>query len=372
MTSLSRTTSREEDGEAGGIGAKIELPLPPQGTPGVGGVELSKSSSSSSTTSSIRKATPAFPLPTRRKSHNLLSASNVSSSTSRKGVVVGAEQSSANIERANMSSPTSGTGLALQTDKKTPTLRASKASEEGANLVSDYGRLDKVLSRAGTNDSAVAIVDDTDLKGSGILPTALLSQDRKPTSSNNFDGRISFSSLYSIGSAIYNGAANVLPSAPSSSAGSMKGGMDETTPKYGTTTTSPTIQPETASPPMASPPTTATDQTSVTTSSLSQNPGLGVSVPLQLTPNEPLNPLLPVSTNQGPQTTPAALSAPRSENDPDGRPSHRLALKDRPGRSRSRAHRRFSGSTAASSASREADKERMLTLNFRCIPLKDL
>jgi inositol hexakisphosphate/diphosphoinositol-pentakisphosphate kinase len=352
MACTSPTTSREDNGNVGEVGTKTELqPL----TQVIGGVELSKTSSASSAGSTRR----ALPLPVRTKSHNLLSGSNVSSSASRKGSVVGAEQSSANIERISKSADMSGTGFTVQTDRKTPTPLPSKSSaEEGTSLLSDYGRLDKVLSRVGTNDTAVAVVDDGDQRGSSILPAALSSQERKGTPNSD---RISFSSWYSIGSALYSGAANILPSGTSSSAGSTKGQMEDITPKLGSASTSPILSSE-----ISSPPTTATDQTPVTTSSLSQSTGLGVSDPLSLTPNEQLNPSLLVSTNQGPQTTQGALNIPRNEADPDGRTSHRAALNVRPGRSRSRAQRRFSGSTAASSASREGDREQR-TSTLLCV-----
>lgn len=164
---------------------------------------------------------------------------------------------------------------------------------------------------------------------------------RSSRAASNYSGseshRLSNSSLYSTGSGVsvggYTGSyiagagSSAAPSAPGSRAGSIKGGPLDFVSNNATP----------LSPPLGSikgdasgKATTATDTTSVTTSSHSQLPGLGSSLPQTLSLKEQLDFDPPVATQGTSVSRPTATTR----------------------RSRSRTqHRRLSGSTVASSAS---------------------
>ncbi|OAX78775.1 hypothetical protein ACJ72_06917 [Emergomyces africanus] len=167
-------------------------------------------------------------------------------------------------------------------------------------------------------------------------PSQTFVPDRDPHRDSHRDShRVSFSSLYSLGSTIYSATGDRIPSTGTSSvAGSIKSSMDDTAarnfsggslggPSNNNNLESPFL-PSTATPP---PPLTA-DSTSPPTAMSSPGPGAVVSPPHATSP------------------------IPRNDAGTDGRPTTNWV--SRPARSSSRTPRRFSGSTAASSAS-EAD-----------------
>ena len=307
METLSRTSTHSQDLENGLADALSEQSSTQTATEGN---ELGKIGSTSSTSSSVKAGSTPLRFSARSTSHSLLSASTVSSTSSRKWVHAGTEQSRTAVERPSVSMPP-------PSSKPSPDRRFSSSRPRDEQVPqtgeSRHGSLPP------TYQSVSANSDDT-------LPP----QRSSPSGV-----------LQSIGSAIFSGVANVIPSAASSSAGSIKSGTDDT-PR-----TSPPLGPAVMSE-VSSPATTATDPTSVTTSSLSQHPGLGVAYPPSLTPNEQLSPSIAA---QQPQVTASTPNIPRS--DPDGSLTHRGP---RPQRSSSRNPRRLSASTAASSTGSDAER----------------
>ncbi|OJD14391.1 hypothetical protein AJ78_05266 [Emergomyces pasteurianus Ep9510] len=175
---------------------------------------------------------------------------------------------------------------------------------------------------------------------SSISPPAIASRpsqtfvpDRDPHRDSHRDShRVSFSSLYSLGSTIYSATGDRIPSTGTSSvAGSVKSGVEDATARNFSGSLgghSNSMEPFLSS--TATPPVTAdsTNSTSPPTTIYSPGPGAVVSTPQTSSP------------------------VPRSDAGTDGRPTTNWV--SRPARSSSRTPRRFSGSTAASSAS-EAD-----------------
>ncbi|PGH17534.1 hypothetical protein AJ79_01134 [Helicocarpus griseus UAMH5409] len=145
-------------------------------------------------------------------------------------------------------------------------------------------------------------------------------------SSERDSHRVSFSSLYSLGSTIYSGTGDRIPSTGTSSlAGSVKGSMDEASRNLsglalaGQNTIESSLV------------TTPTLETAISTAA--SPPGSGVLAPA---------------------TSHTSSPAPRSDAGTESRPTTNWVA--RPARSSSRTPRRFSGSTAASSASEAEPK----------------
>ena len=260
-------------------------------------------------------------------SRTLLFSSSASSNTSRKGrFEAGAIDQT--IGRASMSMPPPSKLAASYKTSSRPSsvLTASEygtEGDEGSSSVDKSVELTDDLEKTpniGGGEGRSASVS----YGPLTLPDAAL-RPPKAASADGESNRMSFSSLFSMGSAVHGGAAG--PSAPQSTASSNAGSVKGYVPDQNNTTTgplSPSLGPGKGD--ASSAPTTATDPVSVTTTSHRQQPGL-MSPPRQ---HSQQNLTVAAKHLESWSTSPL----PRSDN-----------------RSRSRTQRRPSGSTAASSAS---------------------
>ncbi|KAF2473228.1 uncharacterized protein BDR25DRAFT_282566 [Lindgomyces ingoldianus] len=253
---------------------------------------------------------------------HLLASGTTSPASSRKARSSEAETSGSNAERASVSMPPpSSKSIA----KQFPSRPASKASDNS------------VFEHAGPSKSGWAIDESNTtptLEGGrhaslASTQTLMLPEAYRPPRSEGEpeSNRMSFSSLYSLGSAIYNTTRGI--SGPSSVTGSEPEGvrvegMRMEGPSQGTTT--------------------ATSSLSITTSS--QNGSLGP----KLSPTQLLFPK-DQSTHAGLPTTPHSgptylSTSPQLSQLPTSSPNHSA----RRSRSRTTAQRRISGSTGASSS----------------------
>ena len=229
---------------------------------------------------------PSVPLPqwSRTASHSLLSTSASSASvTSRKSRFADVGTTSA-IGRASISMPP-------PVSKPSPNYKPSVMRRPSAGLVKDDG-LGTLNAMEGFSEARVsnepALQEDLEktpsLAGSQAnvgsetyAPLSLPDSTLKPFASSiagaDVEGnRLSFSSLYSLGSAIYSGATggSSIPSAASSNAGSVHGGGLET-PSITSLPMSPSLG--SAKVEASSSATTATDPVSVTANSHSPHTG---------------------------------------------------------------------------------------------------
>lgn len=197
-------------------------------------------SSDQKTTDGTKTPSPHSPkesrplgIKSRTPSHSLLSSSPSSSSLNRKGRFADAGTTGLNVGRASLSMPppaTKPSSIYRPSSTRYPSTTLA-ANEQGSNRAS----IDSAPSSKSGNESA--IVDDTErAPPQSSLPEAssepsppliLREADLKPPSdTDGSSNRLSFSSLYSFGSAIYNGTTGPI-SAPqslaSSNAGSVKG-----------------------------------------------------------------------------------------------------------------------------------------------------
>ncbi|KAH7401036.1 histidine phosphatase superfamily-domain-containing protein [Phaeosphaeria sp. MPI-PUGE-AT-0046c] len=217
------------------------------------------------------------------------------------------------VGRASVSLPPSGS----QAIRQMPSRRASKASD---SILDFFGH-----ARNHSNGSAIDEVDTTPtLEGTrSLVPVnALMLPDACRPGRTDVDAtenkRLSFSSLYSIGSAIYANTRGHSWSGRSSVAGSS--------------------EPEVLK--MDGAPQTTTATSSLTVETTRQNGSLG---PKKVSPTQLLFPH-EEAAHSNPNTTPTNAAAPQT------------ALSTQPRRSRSRtAHRRISGSTAPSSSPASRD-----------------
>ncbi|KAF2280324.1 uncharacterized protein EI97DRAFT_430067 [Westerdykella ornata] len=251
--------------------------------------------------------------PTQTAPHVLV-ASNGSDPASRKSRTSEPETGSGHVERSSVSMPPPVTSrtIARQIPLPNASRRPSKASD--SSLLDTFGSV-RSPSSAVDETTDTASTPDASRHGSIATSQTLTLPDTAYSSRARTDpdlesNRMSFSSLYSLGSVIMSSTRGL--SGPSSVTGS---------------------EPEAKVEGPAYAPTTATSSLSVTTSTASQNGSLALSV------NQP----------------PHAMHSSNSTS-PQGGQTHSLNQKDtaqRPenGRSRSRTtHRRISGSTAASSS----------------------
>ncbi|OCL13025.1 hypothetical protein AOQ84DRAFT_385688 [Glonium stellatum] len=223
--------------------------------------------------------------------------------SSRKARSTEPDITSRNVERASISMPPPASKSAA---RQFPSRRLSKASDNGIGSAVDETDTTPTLegSHSASLSSAHAL----------MLPDTAFRQPRPDgdTESN----RMSFSSLYSAGSAVYNGPKGL--SGTSSIAGSEPEARIEG-PSHGTTT--------------------ATSSLSVTTSS--QNGGLGLSPSQILSPRDQ-------QTHSGLPPTPNLGTTPISITSQPGQPTR--SLNHRRSRSRTTTQRRVSWSTGASSS----------------------
>ncbi|KAE8441965.1 hypothetical protein EG329_004132 [Mollisiaceae sp. DMI_Dod_QoI] len=255
----------------------------------------------------------------RTSSHNLSSTSTATSMTSRKGRYAEPLPAQINSDRASISMPPPQTRPSIKS--RTPSVASRQGSE---NLQPIPG----TLSNRSRDDIAVEEDFDTPKLIPGVmtdeskhyqLPDAALRQ--KPSMPDMESKRMSVSSIYSLNSAR-------APSSAASANGSEPGSAIGTRQSSGTLSPNKVLgisQPETAA-------------VSITTSSSNQFGNQGHVNGHQLTPRES-----PAHASEIAKRN----AAHRGEGAPRSQP---------PGRSRSRAKRRFSGSTAASSHSPSSEK----------------
>jgi inositol-hexakisphosphate/diphosphoinositol-pentakisphosphate 1-kinase len=152
-----------------------------------------------------------------------LSLSSASSSTSRKGRSSDPDTTSGNVERARISMPPPATKSIA---RQYPSRRPSKASD--SQLVhpqsSPVAQGDVRTAKAVDADTTPTLEgNQRGLRPANapplMLPEAAL-RPSKPLDADAESNRLSFSSLYSLGSAIYNSAKGITASGPSSVAGS--------------------------------------------------------------------------------------------------------------------------------------------------------
>ena len=173
----------------------------------------------------------------------------------------------------------------------------------------------------------------------------------KPSSVDSESNRLSFSSLYSLGSAIYSGATGGMSgpqSAASSNAGSVKSGAVEQPYAVSTGIIGSSLGSNRGD--ATSVPTTATDPISVTTSSHTHNSGSGAFYKDSEVAAGQITVASSVVISSPPQSAQSTGNAAAKHLEAwSSGPLSRPPQASR--RSRSRTERRFSGSTAASSAS---------------------
>lgn len=170
----------------------------------------------------------------RTPSHSLLSSSPSSSSLNRKGRFADAGTTGVDIGRASISMPP-------PTNKSSAVYRPSNDRRPSATLPNNENRInragmDSALSSKSGNESIV--LDDVERtpnqggsQGALTEPTATLTLPeaslKPPSDIDGSSNRLSLSSLYSLGSAVYNGA-NGPASAPQSTASSNAGSVKST------------------------------------------------------------------------------------------------------------------------------------------------
>lgn len=170
----------------------------------------------------------------RTPSHSLLSSSPSSSSLNRKGRFADTGTTGIDIGRASISMPP-------PTNKSSAVYRPSINRRPSATVLNNENRMnrasmDSALSSKSGNESTV--LDDVEgtpnqggSQGALTEPTATLTVPeaslRPPSDTDGSSNRLSLSSLYSLGSAIYSGA-NGPASAPQSTASSNAGSVKST------------------------------------------------------------------------------------------------------------------------------------------------
>lgn len=222
-----------------------------------------------STTSNPRPG-PSLASTGRVPSHSLLSSQNAPV-PSRKSRFADVGTTGYNVGRASISMPPPATKHS-SIYKPSAVRRPSAMHHTGMDIKEVEVGIDGTIEEGVTRDSTGLDEIERTISSSGSqrtsasdqqLPSAVLDASLKPPTPNltKPGDRLSFSSLYSLGSAIYNGAtglASTPQSTASSTAGSIKGLVSEIPPN---TRLSPTLGPGKGE--AASNPTTATDPVSV-------------------------------------------------------------------------------------------------------------
>ena len=206
----------------------------------------------------------------RVPSHSLLSSQNAAV-PNRKSRFADVGTTGYNVGRASISMPPPATKPS-SIYKPSAVRRPSAMHHTGMDIKEAEVGIDGTIEEGVTRDSTGLDEIERTISLSGSqrtsasdqqIPSAVLDASLKPHTPNltKPGDRLSFSSLYSLGSAIYNGAtglASTPQSTASSTAGSIKGFVSEIPP---TTRLSPTLGPGKGE--VASNPTTATDPVSV-------------------------------------------------------------------------------------------------------------
>ncbi|KAI4168798.1 MAG: hypothetical protein LQ343_006121 [Gyalolechia ehrenbergii] len=333
MATLSRTTSQEDTKNS-------EKLQDSEAKAAEEGVSLTRHSYSNSPPTSISLTRPRPPLRSRTPSHTLLHSNLNASTTSRKSRFADVGTTEGSIGRASISMPPPA--------NKPPTHKQSASRQLSSGLTVDVGpeKGDKSKNRiSGVKEFDQSPVMEASEQTPNIQtlpasePCSPLPPDstlKPPTSSATIDkdgNRLSLSSLYSLGSAIYNGTVGV-HSAPASAASSNAGSVKSGTIDPASVPLSPTRL--SARSDLSAAVTTATDPVSVTANAHTQH-----QVPLDLAKDE----------------TPKPSPVPNPKHDHGGSetlPRHPLA----PRRSRSRTKRQASGSTVPSSTASPNNSDR--------------
>ena len=284
MISLSRTVSHESNGRS-----KKDLPdlLKSQKDPGSTTVIEPNDPSSPSLPSSNGREVGPPRLKSRTTSRSLLPSNSISATANRKGRSAEAGLINGGIDRASISMPPPTTKPSAHNKPPAPRCTSTALNEERHPN-------SKAVMTGNESEGAAegsAVLDDTEKPpnvggtelhpaSSSYSPIVLADAALRPppktrsTSIDSDNKRLSFSSLYSMGSAIYNGAIAVSGnrSTPSSNAGSMRSGAAEP-PNPPVGQLSPSLSSSTKADTISSI-TTATDPISVTTLSHTPNPGL--------------------------------------------------------------------------------------------------
>lgn len=290
MTSLSRTTSWESAGSHPNSPARSLYTEQPNPT-----ASSSNPPSPPIQTDSTRTVLP--PLlgrSSRSPSYSLLSNSSTLSLTNRKSRFADVGTSSGNVERASISMPPPTT--------KPQSSHNHSNSRRPSTVMAGNDQMAADVSVQGTSQSrfidSSAPPDDLEktpnvggLRGPHdsescaplILPDSSLRPSNPSNSNVDSEGnRLSFSSLYSLGSGMYNGATGIsstVPSAASSNAGSVRSGIvDQPSPIP--VPLSPSLG-STRSEALSSA-TTAMDPISVTANSVAQHQGRRASNPISM------------------------------------------------------------------------------------------
>ena len=273
MRSLSRTTSR---------GSDISNHTPVTASLDPDTQEQSTDKPAPASPANTSKPAPSLASIGRVASHSLLSTPNNAASSSRKGRFADVGTIGGNIGRASISMPPPAT--------KPSSIYRPASSRRPTNLSSAMDPREGETGLDGTIEESVvgdpAVLQDlektTSLPGSQGVPSSdqhsplaplvpLDSNLKPPSSSLNKPGdRLSFSSLYSLGSAIYGaaGLSSAPQSAASSTAGSIKSAVSE---QPLPTPISPSLG--SAKGEAVAPATTATDPISVIANSQPQHQG---------------------------------------------------------------------------------------------------
>lgn len=273
MASLSRTTSQ------GSIGSS-DRPQSDVASTASAASSIEPSHPQASPTSA---SFPRPPLRSRTPSHTLLHSKLNAPAASRKSRFADAGTTEGSIDRASISMPPPANKPL--TYRPSTSLHPSGLNmnllAESAGRTSSSHHEETTGSIRGKAASQPSVLEDVEkLPDIQTLPASEpcspLPPDstlKPPTSSTSTDGegsRLSFSSLYSLGSAIYNGtvgAQSAPPSAASSNAGSVKSGTFDPT----STPLSPTRASIKSD--LSAPVTTATDPVSVTANSQPRHQG---------------------------------------------------------------------------------------------------
>ena len=278
----------------------------------------------------------------RSPSHSLLSTSSIPLLPNRKGRFADVGTSSANVERASISMPppvTKPSSTYKPTASRTPSATMASSDTVGTNHSVD-GPTERTTGAVEPDDveKTPSVAGQQPHPASEpytplTLPESTLRPLHSSTSNSDIEGnRLSYSSLYSLGSAVHSGAtgSSAPPSAASSNAGSVRGGALDAS-NQSTVPLSPSLG--SARGEASSSATTATDPISVIANSTTQH-----QIPLSTLKESSLN-SISVSKHVD-SWNPGSLARPI------------------PRRSRSRTQQQTTGSTGPSSTASPNNSDR--------------
>ena len=233
--------------------------------------------SGSSSPNNASKNPPSLASTGRAPSHSLLTAPQNLSGPSRKSRFADAGTVGGNVGRASISMPppaTKPSSIYKPANVRRPTGAQNPSDSKDGKASFDGTAEERLIGEGALPEELEKITSSHSVPTSEPhSPSAHSDSSLKPTSltSNKAGDRLSFSSLYSLGSAIYNGTTgptSAPPSAASSTAGSVKS-VEQATPT--TASMSPSLAPSKGK--TASSATTATDLVSVVANSQASHEG---------------------------------------------------------------------------------------------------